>query len=159
MAWSFVLMDHDLLPNGNVSKVCVLGERGQPQSFLPSFCLELKTFYTWFEASSTFPAVKLQLDSSSCTLTTSEPDMIRSFRTVNPHKAPGPDGIHGHVLKAWASQLAQVFTDIFNLSLRLSVILTCFKEITIVPVPKMSAARCLNDYHPVGLTSTIMKWF
>jgi hypothetical protein len=40
------------------------------------------------------------------------------------------------ILKACADQLASVFTDIFNLSLSQSVIPTCFKIATIVPVPK-----------------------
>ncbi len=49
-------------------------------------------------------------------------DVTRSFKRVNIHKAVGPDGIPGRVLRACAFQLAGVFTDIFNLSLSLSVI-------------------------------------
>ena len=41
---------------------------------------------------------------------------------------------------------AGVFTDIFNISLIESVIPTCFKQTTIVPVPKNTKATCLNDY-------------
>ena len=52
------------------------------------------------------------------------------------HKAAGPDGLPARVLKACADQLSSVFTDIFNVSLTESVIPTCFKETTIVPVPK-----------------------
>ncbi|KAI4895257.1 hypothetical protein NFI96_000434 [Prochilodus magdalenae] len=63
------------------------------------------------------------------------------------------------MLRACAIQLAEVFTDIFNLFLRLSVIPTCFKRTTIVPVPKTPAITCLNDYRPVALTSTAMKCF
>lgn len=69
------------------------------------------------------------------------------FRTINPRKASGPDCVHGHVLKACASQLSAVFTDIFNLSLRLSVIPTCFKQTTIDPVPKMSELLCGSDLY------------
>ena len=56
-------------------------------------------------------------------------------------------------------QLASVFTDIFNLSLTESVIPTCFKQITIVPVPKKVKVTCLNDYRPVALTSVALKCF
>ncbi|KAK1803173.1 hypothetical protein P4O66_021691, partial [Electrophorus voltai] len=38
-------------------------------------------------------------------------------------------------------------------------ITTCFKTTTIVPVPKKPMVSCLNDYHPVALTSIIMKCF
>ena len=65
----------------------------------------------------------------------------------------------GRVLRACADQLAGVFTDIFNMSLIESVIPTCFKQTTIVPLPKSTKATCLNDYRPVALTSVGMKCF
>ncbi|KAK1806250.1 hypothetical protein P4O66_000138 [Electrophorus voltai] len=71
----------------------------------------------------------------------------------------GPDGICGRVLKACADQLALVFTDIFNLSLTLGIILSSFKRSTIVPVPKKPRPSDLNDYRPVALTSVVMKCF
>ncbi|KAI3364132.1 hypothetical protein L3Q82_010949, partial [Scortum barcoo] len=58
-----------------------------------------------------------------------------------------------------ADQLADVFADIFNMSLLQSVVPTCFKETIIVPVPKKTKILSLNDYRPVALTSTIMKCF
>ncbi|KAK3539728.1 hypothetical protein QTP70_012875 [Hemibagrus guttatus] len=83
--------------------------------------------------------------------------MRRAFRRVNTKKAAGPDGIKGQVLKAFANQLAHVFTEIFNLSLEQSIIPTCFKQSTIVPVPKKPQPACLNDYRPVALNSVVMK--
>ncbi len=62
-------------------------------------------------------------------LTLSVADVTRSFKRVNIRKAVGPDGIPGRVLKACAFQLAGVFTDIFNLSLSMSVVPACFKKI------------------------------
>ncbi len=52
-----------------------------------------------------------------------------SFKRVNIRKAVGPDGIPSRVLKACAFQLTRVFTDIFNLSLSLSVVPACLKII------------------------------
>ena len=69
-------------------------------------------------------------------------DVSKTFKQVNIHKAAGPE----RVLKACADQLASVFTDIFNLSLTESVIPTCFKQTTIVPVPKEAKLTCRNDY-------------
>eukprot|EP00061_Rhincodon_typus_P011858 g37190.t1 len=57
------------------------------------------------------------------------------------------------------NQLVGVFADIFNLSLLRSEILTCFKEIMIIPVPKKNQIACLNGYRLVALTSIIMKDF
>ena len=80
----------------------------------------------------------------------SRADVWRSFIRINTHKAPGPDGIPGRALKVCADQLADVFTDIFNLSLLQSVVPACFKETIIVPVPQKTKTLCLNDYRPVA---------
>ncbi len=81
------------------------------------------------------------------------------LQTGEHRKAVGPDGIPGRVLKACAYQLAWVFTDIFNLSLSLSVVPSCFKKSTIVPIPKKNKITCLNDWRPVALTPIFSKCF
>ncbi len=65
----------------------------------------------------------------------------------------------GRVLRACAFQLAGVFTDIFNLSLSLSVVPSCFKKSTFVPIPKKNKIMCLNDWRPVALTPIFSKCF
>ena len=60
-----------------------------------------------------------------------------------------PGRLPGHVLKA----------SVFNLSLTQFVIPTCLEQTTIVPVSKNAEVTCLNDYHPVALTSVAMKCF
>jgi hypothetical protein len=92
-------------------------------------------------------------------ITLSAADVSKTFKQVNIHKAGGPDGFPGRVLRACADQLASVFTNIFNLSLSESVISTCFKQITIVPVPKNTKVTYLNDFQPVALKSVAMKRF
>ncbi len=52
-----------------------------------------------------------------------------------------------------------VFTDIFNLSLSLSVVPACFKKSTILPIPKKNKITCLNDWRPVTLTPIFSKCF
>ena len=84
-------------------------------------------------------------------------DVSKTFKLVNPRKTAGPDGIPSRILRACADQLAGVFTDIFNRSLTQSVVPTCFKMATIVRVPKKAKITEQNDYHPVAVTSVIMK--
>ncbi|XP_060703504.1 uncharacterized protein LOC132830055 [Hemiscyllium ocellatum] len=86
-------------------------------------------------------------------------DVRSAFLKVNPQKVTGPDGIPGRALTSCADQLAGVFADIFNLSLLQSEIPTCFKKTTVTPMPKENEAACVNDYHPVTLTSVVMKCF
>ncbi len=74
-------------------------------------------------------------------------------------KAPGPDGVSPACLKTCADQLAPIFTQIFNRSLELCEVPSCFKRSTIIPVPKKPKITGLNDYRPVALTSVVMKSF
>ncbi len=81
---------------------------------------ELNMFYASFEADN--KAHKESAPEEVSSLSISVADVTRSFKRVNIRKAVDPDGIPGHVLRAYAFQLAGVFTDIFNLFLSLSVV-------------------------------------
>ncbi|KAL0174659.1 hypothetical protein M9458_030627, partial [Cirrhinus mrigala] len=87
----------------------------------------------------------------------SEEDVRQVFRKNKRRKAPGPDGVTPACLKTCADQLAPIFSQIFNKSLELCEVPSCFKRSTIIPVPKKPKITGLNDYRPVALTSVIMK--
>ena len=113
--------------------------KGNPSRKLPSDASlpnKLNAFYSRFEASNTEPCMITPAFPDDCVIVLSVADVIKIFKLVNIHKAAGPDGLPGRVLRACADQLASVFNDISNLSLTPSVIPTCFKQTTIVPVPK-----------------------
>ena len=125
---------------------------------------QLKTSYARFEHVVEPPTQGQILAADTHTLSgtthqVTEADVCRVFKCVKSGKAAGPDGITPRVLKSCYGQVSFVFTDIFNLSLSLCVVTTCFKKSIIVPVPKKSPASCLNDFRPVALTSVIMKCF
>ncbi|KAK1802693.1 hypothetical protein P4O66_021191 [Electrophorus voltai] len=118
----------------------------------------LNDFYARFEAQNNVAAEKSIPPQNDQVLCLTAADVRRTLRGVNPRKAAGPDDIPG-VLRECADQLADVLTDIFNISLSCAMVPTCFKTTTIVPVPKKNTVSCLNDYRPVALTSIIMKCF
>lgn len=128
---------------------------------------ELNSFFARFEAQAQHSGVPLQplqqptphLSTPPPTLEVAADDVKRVLRAVNPRKATGPDGVPGKVLKACAAQLAPVFTDIFNLSLKQATIPACLKSATIIPVPKKASTTTLNDFRPVALTPVITKCF
>ncbi len=62
-------------------------------------------------------------------------------------------------LKSCADQLAPIFTQIFNRSLELCEVPSCFKRSTIIPIPKKPKITGPNDYRPVALTSVVMRSF
>ncbi|KAI2646791.1 hypothetical protein H4Q32_028923 [Labeo rohita] len=89
----------------------------------------------------------------------SENDVHQVLRKNKRRKAPGLDGVTPACLKTSSDQLAPIFSQIFNRSLELCEGLLCFKRSTIIPVPKKTKIRGLNDYKPVALTSVVMKSF
>ena len=98
---------------------------------------EVNYFHARFEASNTEACMRASAVLDDCVISLSVSDVSKTFKQVNSHKA----------------------TDIFNLFLTQSVILTCFKQTTIVPVSKNAKVTCLNDYRTVTLTSVAMKCF
>ena len=95
----------------------------------------------------------------SQSLVISEKEVQDLFHRQKPGKAPGPDKITPFCLKVCADQLAPIFTQIFNKSLEMCYVPSCFKRSTIIPVPKKPSIKELNDYRPVALTSVVMKTF
>ncbi|KAL0198831.1 hypothetical protein M9458_007371, partial [Cirrhinus mrigala] len=83
----------------------------------------------------------------------SEDEVRQVFRKNKRRKAPGPDGVTPACLKTCADQMAPIFSQIFNRSLELCEVPSCFKRSIIIPVPKKTKITGLNDYRPVALTS------
>ncbi|XP_058042562.1 uncharacterized protein LOC131200143 isoform X1 [Ahaetulla prasina] len=97
----------------------------------------------------------IPLDSQPLVIT--EKEVQDLFHRQKPGKAPGPDKITPSCLKVCADQLAPIFTHIFNKSLEMCYVPSCFEHSTIIPVPKKPTIKELNDYRPVALTSVVMK--
>ncbi|KAK2899377.1 hypothetical protein Q8A73_012506 [Channa argus] len=119
----------------------------------------LNHFYARFEVQNNVKARKTTPPPSDQVLCLTTAEVRKTLRRVNPRKSAGPDNIPGRVLRECAEQLADVFTDIFNISLSSNVVPTCLKTTTIVPMPKKSIVSCLNDYRPIALTPIVMKCF
>ena len=75
---------------------------------------ELSTFYNRFKAGNTEAYIRAPAFLDDCVITLLVANVSKTFEQVNIHKATGPDGLPGRVLKACADQLASVFTDIFT---------------------------------------------
>ncbi|KAL0170115.1 hypothetical protein M9458_034711, partial [Cirrhinus mrigala] len=120
---------------------------------------ELNTFFARFEVQNSTTAQKTPPPPGNQVMTLSPDSVRRSLSRINARKTPGPDNIPGRVLRDCAVELTDVFTDIFNISLNQTVVPTCFKATTIIPVPKKSSPSCFNDYRPVALTPILTKCF
>ncbi|KAG5271385.1 hypothetical protein AALO_G00179100 [Alosa alosa] len=119
----------------------------------------LNRFFARFEAQNSTCPQKTHPPLHEQPLCLSADSVKRTLAAINTRKATGPDNIPGRALKDCAGELKDVFTDIFNTSLKQAIIPSCFKAATIIPVPKKTAPSCFNDYRPVALTPIIMKCF
>ena len=122
----------------------------------PNLPDNLNESYARFDRANTNTLTHMNIQTdNNITLAFTEPEVRKIFRKTHARKAAGPS----RVVKMCASQISGIFTDIFNQSLRHCIIPKCFKQSTIIPVPKKSSVSCLNDYRPVALTSVFMKGF
>ncbi len=152
-------------------------EHHQVQDTSPTVCGEsttaddLNVFYWRFEKDRLTPSTRSDLHLTHSpnllqppSLPTTQPvlkvcveDVNRVFRKQKSRKASGPDGISPACLKVCADQLAHIFTQIFNRSLELCKVPSCFKHSTIIPSLKSPKITGLNDNRPGALTSVVMK--
>ena len=79
------------------------------------------------------------------------------LRNINVNKSPGPDGIHGKVLKNCALTLSFPLSILFNLSYFSGQLPTDWKLANVTPVHKKGDKTNVENYRPISLTSLIMK--
>ena len=120
----------------------------------------LNDFYSRFDKDNdTTPAYTPVPDDAPPPFVITEHEVRCLFKSQKENKAAGPDNIKPRFLKLCCNEIAPVFTFVFNWSLKLSIVPSCFKFSNITPVPKKQTPLSLNDYRPVALTSCIMKCF
>ena len=76
---------------------------------------------------------------------------------INPHKAKGPDEIHGRVLKECRKVIAPILTIIFQKSLISGKIPTDWKHANVCPVYKKGDKHDPKNYRPISLTCICSK--
>ena len=79
---------------------------------------------------------------------------------ININKAPGPDGIHGCVLKHCSISLCRPLSIRFKLSYNTGIIPTDWKSANIVPIYKKGDKAVVSNYRPISLiclTAKIME--
>ncbi|GFR71276.1 Non-LTR (Long terminal repeat) retrotransposon and domain-containing protein [Elysia marginata] len=120
---------------------------------------KLNECYARFDRENTSTPVPLPCGNHDPPFVATEQETRRALTRLDVKKATEPDNIKPRLLKTCRNQLASIFTFIFNWSLVTSTMPLCFKQSTIIPVPKKPSPKTPNDYRPVALTSAIMKCF
>lgn len=87
----------------------------------------------------------------------SEDEIFDLLSLLDVNKSNGPDGISARMLKYTASSITPAVTMLFNLSLKLGRVPSCWKRSYVVPIPKTPAARSPDNYRPISLLSILSK--
>lgn len=77
--------------------------------------------------------------------------------SLDPNKAPGPDGISPRVLKELAPEIAPILADIFRQSIETGQVPADWKEAFVTPIYKKGEHCDPSNYRPVSLTSVPCK--
>lgn len=112
------------------------------------FLNKLNNFYGRFDSSdSKDKCIAVCTDiPQTTTIQLPEEKVKQCLSKINPHKAPGPDGLCGKVLKARATELASVFTHLFQLLLTTCTVPDMWKSSIIKPLPRKPGSKELNDF-------------
>ena len=86
-------------------------------------------------------------------------DVRKLLRKMNSNKAPGPDGIHGKILKNCAEGICYPLTKNFKISYNTGQIPNEWKLANVVPVHKKGSKLTTENYRPISLTCLVMKIF
>jgi len=123
---------------------------------------ELNNFYARFDTndnSEDIQAIKnvlAQQRTEHDRITISSSDVYKHFKSLNPRKSKGPDGISPKTLRICSQQLSPVYATIYQRCVN-EHIPNIWKTATVIPVPKKSSPKELNDYRPISLTSVPFK--
>ena len=106
------------------------------------------------ESSYTKPDVKITANQQQ--------DHITEWRMFNILKnlrqtATGTYRISSWFLKVWAHVFAGPLATLMNMSLNLSVVPRQRRNASILPIPRVSAPKTLNDYRPISITSVLSR--
>jgi len=86
-----------------------------------------------------------------------EDEVAALIRSLDISKATGPDGISARMLKGTVDSIVPSLTKLFNISIKAGQFPQCWKESSIVPIPKGGDHSKPGNYRPISLLSITSK--
>lgn len=114
------------------------------------------------EDKSSLPSIAKELDVSNSAIMldsvqTTSSEVFDLLSTLDVCKACGPDLICARLLKEGAAELSFSLADLFNKSLRDSVLPLDWVSANICPVYKKGDKHCVSNYRPISLTCILSR--
>ena len=103
--------------------------------------------------------IHVDIDNSNTNFYFTPTTVFKLLKQVKPSRAPGPDGITGHVLKNCAPSLEVPLSILYNKSYSTGELPQDWKLANVVPIHKKSRKDNVENYRPISLTSLVMKIF
>ena len=89
---------------------------------------------------------------------TNTASVLKKLKSLNPHKAPGPDDIPNWILRDYAEILAPSVSDLLNSSYKQNRLPPCWKQANITPIPKEKPVKDISkQLRPISLTPVLSK--
>ena len=89
---------------------------------------------------------------------TNTASVLKKLKSLNPHKAPGPDDIPNWILRDYAEILAPSVSDLLNSSYKQKRLPSCWKQANITPIPKEKPVKDMSkQLRPISLTPVLSK--
>ena len=86
-----------------------------------------------------------------------EEEVAALIHSLDVSKASGPDRISSRMLKGMLESIVPSLTKLFNISIRTGKFPQCWKESSIVPIPKGGDSSKPGNYRPISLLSIMSK--
>jgi len=109
------------------------------------------------DAEAELPAFESRTESRIASIQITEQDIASRLSKLDPHKAPGNDGVHPHVLSKSPAACAVPLALIFERSLKSGQIPDGWRVANITALHKKGSRLDPCNYRPVSLTSLLSK--
>ena len=109
------------------------------------------------EESDNIPTIPTKISDILMDIVLTEDTIFCKLLSLNGNKAPGPDGLHPHILKSCAATLTKPLLLLTQQSLASGSLSDLWKKVNVTPIHKKGSKVQPSNYRPISLTSQVVR--